>query len=82
MHECIQILDTAKECPNDEILIQQVQLQLIVEKLALAKWFNGAIESTGRPASPDLEQLRLQLQGLKNGLLSGFSNTGEMPYII
>ncbi|KAF2807184.1 uncharacterized protein BDZ99DRAFT_500451 [Mytilinidion resinicola] len=32
MEECLIILDEKKECPNDAILVQQVRLQLIVER--------------------------------------------------
>ncbi|KAJ5805371.1 Major facilitator superfamily domain general substrate transporter [Penicillium riverlandense] len=34
MDECLRVIDEAKECPNDEILVQQVRLQLVVEKVA------------------------------------------------
>ena len=57
MDECIAILDTGKYRPNDEILAQQVLLQPIVEKLALTKWFNGAVGGTGPLVSPNLEPL-------------------------
>lgn len=82
MDECLQILDQTKECPNDEILVQQVKLQLIVERLALSTPSKGAVEDTGHrePGSFYLENLQSQLQTLKTSLLIGSSN-GELPCI-
>lgn len=82
MNECLQILDQTKECPNDEILVQEVKLQLIVEKLALSTPSKGAVETTGQRESGSfyLENLRSQLQALKTSLLIGSSN-GELPCI-
>jgi hypothetical protein len=32
MEDCLTILDEKQECPNDAVLVQQVRLQLIVER--------------------------------------------------
>jgi hypothetical protein len=32
MDACLRILDEKNECPNDAILVQQVRLQMIVER--------------------------------------------------
>lgn len=80
MDECLQILDQTKECPTDEILVQQVKMQLIVEKLALNIPSKGAVETTGHTESGSfyLENLHSQLQALKTSLLTG-SSSGELP---
>ncbi|KAG0650461.1 hypothetical protein D0Z07_2967 [Hyphodiscus hymeniophilus] len=38
MDECLQILGHEKECPNDEVLIELVQLQLVLEKKGSGDW--------------------------------------------
>ena len=82
MDECLQIFDQTKKCPNDEILVQEVLLQLIVEKLALSTPSKGAVETTGQRESGSfyLENPHSQLQALKTSLLIGSSN-GELPCI-
>jgi hypothetical protein len=44
MDECLQVLEERKECPNDEVLVQQVRLQLIVEKMVLGTFHDAAME--------------------------------------
>ena len=80
MDECLQILDQTKGCLNDNILVQQVKLQLTIEKLALSTPSKGAVETTGQRESGSfyLENLHSQLQALKTSLLIGSSN-GELP---
>ena len=75
------MLDQTKECPNDEILVQQVQLQLIIEKLALSTSYEGVMEPTEHkgPASLYLENLHSQLQSIKTSLLTGSSKNGKLP---
>jgi hypothetical protein len=81
MNECLRLLDEAKECPNDEILVQQVRLQLIVEKRALGTFHDGAIESTenmGDPPSFYLERLHTQLQDIKTKILAQPQTNGKL----
>ncbi|KAE9369122.1 hypothetical protein N431DRAFT_412898 [Stipitochalara longipes BDJ] len=68
MDECLQILDEAKECHNDLILVQLVRLQLIVEKLAARMPHGGAIESSEYRG--DGSSLHSQLQDIKLQLLA------------
>lgn len=71
MDECLRILDEWKECLADEILVQQVRLQLIVEKAALGTWNDGAMESAEHvkmPLSFYLQALHSQLREVKNSL--------------
>ncbi|MCJ1386882.1 hypothetical protein MMC17_010010 [Xylographa soralifera] len=73
MDECLQMLDEREECLNDEILVQQIRLQLIVEKMALGTPHDGANESMKHrePTSVYLEHLHSQLQSVKTNLLAG-----------
>lgn len=45
MNECLQEVDERRECLTDEILAQQVRLQVIVEKVTLGTWNDGAMET-------------------------------------
>jgi hypothetical protein len=81
MDECLQVLAERKECPNDEILIQQVRLQRAAEKIA-ASTTAKAMESTDESGrlSTHPEGLRAELQSLRTSLLSRFQNNGRVPY--
>lgn len=73
MDECLQALDERKECLNDEILVQQVRLQLLIEKTALSTLHDGAMKSaehTREPSSLYSESIHSQLQDIKIELLS------------
>ena len=68
MDECIRTLEEKQECPTDEVLVQQVRLQLIVEKVAQAPWYDGESENTGpirAPPSFYLKAFQSQLQEVK-----------------
>lgn len=64
MDECLRILSANPDCPNDETLVQQVRLQLIVEKVG--HWQEGATEngteSAKAPPSFFLQALKSQVQ--------------------
>ena len=80
MDECLQMLDERKECLNDEILVQQVRLQKIVEKMALDTLHDGAMQSTEHTREPPslyLETLHSQLQHIKNKLLAQPQTDGK-----
>ena len=67
------MLDEGKECPNDEILVQQVRLQLIAEKTNLGTVYDEALESTEhRRESPSLypKTICSQLRDIKTELLA------------
>jgi hypothetical protein len=81
MDECLQVLDDRKECPNDEILIQQVRLQLIVEKMALETCHDAAMESPEHAREPQslyLEAVHAQLLDIKTKLLAQPQIDGQL----
>ena len=72
MDECLQILDERKECLNDEILVQQVRLQLILEKMTQGTLPDGAVEITEHTRETSfhpLETLHSRLHAIKTQLL-------------
>jgi hypothetical protein len=85
MDECLQVLEEAKECLNDRILVQQVRLQLIAEKMAQAILHNGAMEYTKHKTElPPLyfQSLHSQFQNNKSRILAETQADGKMlcPY--
>ena len=69
LDECLQVLDDKQECLNDEILVQQVRLQLIAEKVTLSTWYDGAMETAEHVKAPPsfyFQALHSQLQEVKN----------------
>jgi len=81
MDECLQVLDERKECPNDEILVQQVRLQLIVEKTTLGPFHDAAIESPENARGPPslyLETVHGQLLDIKTKLLAQPQTDGKL----
>ena len=73
MDECLQVLDEAKECFSDGILVQQVRLQLITERVTRAIWDDGVLETTKRAVKPPsfcLEVFQSQLRNIKTELLA------------
>ncbi|OJJ06457.1 hypothetical protein ASPVEDRAFT_87756 [Aspergillus versicolor CBS 583.65] len=48
MDECLQVLEEQQECLNDEILVHQVRLQMITDKLDLGP-YHGGLASTPDP---------------------------------
>lgn len=80
MDECLQVLDESKECPNDEILVQQVRLQLIIEKMAIGIVYDVAMESPEH--ARDLPSLyfaavNAQLHDIKTKLLAQPQTDGK-----
>ena len=60
LDECLEILDEQQECLTDEILVQQVRMQLIIERV-------GAVsENSKTPMSFYLQPLRSQLEEVRN----------------
>jgi hypothetical protein len=79
MDECLEILDERKECLSDDILVQQVRLQLISEKMAQATLHNGKIEYNNhtKELSLYLETLHSQFQDMKTNLLARRQTDGK-----
>ena len=72
-----------QEVPTDEVLVQQVRLQLIVEKVAQAAWHDGEIENAGSIRTPPafyLKALQLQLQEVKRQLPPELRQNGKLSF--
>ncbi len=81
MGECLQVLDERQECLNDEILVQQIRLQLIVEKANQGTWNDGATETSEHikaPLSFYSQALHSQLQEIKNKLSPRLQRNGKL----
>lgn len=84
MNEYLQVLDETQECLNDEILVQQVRLQLIVEKVTVGTWYDGVIETAEHIRAPPsfyLQALHSQLQEFKNKLSPQSQRNGKLSSI-
>ena len=75
MDECLQILDEQQECLTDELLVQQVRLQLIVEKVARGPWNDV---NSKAPLTFYLQALHSQLQEIKDKLPRRSQGDGEL----
>jgi len=68
LDECLEVLNEKHESPIDDILVQQVRMQLIVEKVTWGPWNDGAIktaEHSNVPLCFYLNALQSQLQEVK-----------------
>ncbi|KAL4875850.1 hypothetical protein BJY04DRAFT_210974 [Aspergillus karnatakaensis] len=72
MDECVKSLEEEKECPFDEILVQQVRLQLITDMLDSSP-YQGGLTSTPSPikAPPAfyLQSMHAQLRSVQSQIL-------------
>lgn len=76
MEESLQILSTNPECPTDPILVQQVRLQLLAEKITQASLQN---KETGNKAPPALylKSLQAQLHELRDVIPSNLQSNSK-----
>ena len=84
MDECIRTLEEKQECPADEVLVQQVRLQFIVEKVVQAPWHDGESEHAGPMRAPPsfyLKGLQSQLQEVKRKLPPESRQNGKLSSI-
>jgi hypothetical protein len=85
MDECLCILDEGPEGPNDEILVQQVRLQLIVEKVnCLENWQGGLKGRAYRARAPPsfyLQALQSQVEEVRSNRSFRSDNRGKLPVI-
>ncbi|KAL9094342.1 MAG: hypothetical protein Q9165_003483 [Trypethelium subeluteriae] len=72
MDECLRVLDTKKESPNDKILVQLLQLQMIAQRMT------ESVEYTSEPSSLYLQSLQPHLQGFKTKLQTEARTDGKM----
>lgn len=66
MDECLRALSANPDCPNDETMVQQVRLQLIIEKVG--HWQEETAERTELAKAPPsfyIQSLKSQLQDIK-----------------
>lgn len=70
MNECLQILDENKECPTDRILVQQVRLQILIEKMVLGGLNDGVWEHSKELPLLYVENIYSEVQDLKHELLA------------
>lgn len=77
MDECLRILDERQECATDEILVQQVRLQLLVERVTLDTWTDKHMRA---PLSFYLQTLHSQFQEAKDKLPPHSQRTSEQSF--
>ncbi|KAF7131368.1 hypothetical protein CNMCM5793_004539 [Aspergillus hiratsukae] len=71
MKGCLDVLNERKETPNDSVLVQLVQIQLVVDKVIRRSWDES--ESTAEdsdvprlPTSFFIQAMQIQLQSIRN----------------
>ena len=79
MDECLQVLDESLECPTDEILVQQVRLQLVVEKATQVTLNDKHMRA---PLSFYIQALHSQFQDIKDRLPFQSQRNGEQLSLI
>ena len=77
MDECLRILDERQECATDEILVQQVRLQLLVERVTLDTWTDKPMRA---PLSFYLQALHSQFQEIKDKLPPHSQRTSKQSF--
>ena len=81
MNECLQVLKEKPESFTDEVLVQQVRMQLILEKMALNTWYEETIECaeyTRTPALFHIPRLQAQLQQVKASFSPRIQSNGKL----
>ncbi|PYI00265.1 Zn(II)2Cys6 transcription factor [Aspergillus sclerotiicarbonarius CBS 121057] len=76
MDECLRLVEEQQECINDGILVQQVRLQLVMDKLSLGRWYGGSksIESMRPSPTIYLRPMQTQLQSQLQAIMSRLSS--------
>jgi hypothetical protein len=70
-NECLSVIETQNEVPSDILLVQQVKLRLISERVTNAPWSSAMIQvddSTNPPAMFYLRSLETQLHAFKSSI--------------
>ena len=81
MDECLEILAQRKECPTDAILVQQVRLQLIIEKATqIPRSDVLSIDVVKPPPAFYLKALKIQLQEVRNQIVVESQANGRPHY--
>ena len=82
LDECLEVLDERRECLTDEILVQQVRMQLIIEKVTRGNWSDGVPETAEHnkiPVSFYLQALHSQLEEVKTKIPPRLQGNGQLP---
>lgn len=79
MEDCLQTLVERQEWPGDEVLVYQVRLQLIIEKVIRTKWDDENIETVKMPPAFYLKALQSELQEVWRRVSPELQDNG-MPY--
>jgi hypothetical protein len=70
-NECLRVIETQNEVASDILLVQQVKLRLISERVTDAPWSSAMIQaddSTNPPAMFYLRSLETQLHAFKSSI--------------
>ena len=82
LEECVQVLQEQAECPEDEILVQQVRLQQLVEKVNQSMSHDGALDAATHTKVPPafyIQALHTQLQEIKSKFSPPAQQDGKNP---
>lgn len=83
--ECLQILQETKECPNDELLVCLIRVQLISNKVSTISWNDTFPVGDGGKQFPRefyTHALRSQLEEVERSLPSVLKGNGEQARTI
>ena len=79
LDECLEVLSERKESSLDDILVQQVRMQTIVEKVTRGPWDCGTVKKAERSSMPQcfyLNALQSQLQEAKAKISPNLKDNG------
>ena len=71
MNDCLKELSEKQECAGDEVLVQQVRMQLVIEKARLCSWYEASLESVEQLRAPTalyIQTLFAQVGGIKTSI--------------
>ncbi|PKX90031.1 transcription factor domain-containing protein [Aspergillus novofumigatus IBT 16806] len=69
MKECLEVLTARKETPNDAVLVQLVQIQLVVDKVIRRSWDENGLAAEDSPRLPTsffIQTMQHRLQSTKS----------------
>ncbi|GLA33621.1 hypothetical protein AnigIFM63309_000454 [Aspergillus niger] len=72
LEDCLRLLEEQQECANDGILVQQVRLQLVTDRLSLGSRYGGSASVEPMRPSPSvyLRPMQTQLQSRLQEIMS------------
>ena len=82
MSKCLEELRQRPECPEDEVLVQQVRIQLVMEKSILSSWYDTTLEPIERlriPQSFLIQTLYSQLEEVMASRPAHLLENSESP---